>query len=283
MRSITTFILLTLMCPAVAFAQLGSGLELYYTFDNDTLAAGGIVDSSGNNRSASPIDDDGNGEIGLSFSNDVPSQLGSGMSLDARGVTDFLVADEFTGIAGGANRTISAWIKSESVANQHMVEWGTNNPGERFTFRLNNSAGNGTLGGIRTEIQTTFVINDLLAADGEWHHVAVVYDVDDDTPSKDDINLYLDGVIAGSTTTNGNDPLLNTVLNNGVAIAGTNVFSNRSVDGFMDEVAIWSRALAPSEIASLAAGARVPEPSSAMLALLGLLGCLSRNRLRSKK
>ena len=108
--------------------------------------------------------------------------------------------------------------------------------------------------------------------------MAVVFDVDDDTPSKDDINLYVDGALAGATTTNGNDPLLNTVLSNGVAIGGTNVFSNRSVDGYMDEVAIWSRALDASEIASLAAGAKVPEQSTAFLAICGLLFCLSRNR-----
>ncbi|MCA9216047.1 MAG: LamG domain-containing protein [Planctomycetales bacterium] len=271
--TILSLIAATCLSASAVNADLSDGLELYYTFDNDTLASGGIADSSGNGRNGSPVDDDASGAIGLMFSSDVPAQLGSGNSLDLRGITDYLVADSYTGIAGGADRTIALWVKSASVANQHMVEWGTNDAGNRYTFRINNSEANGTLGGIRNEIQTTFVINDIPVSDGEWHHVAVAFDVNDGAPSKNDINLYVDGVLAGATTTNANDPVLDTIPLNPVAIGGTNVFTDRSVDGLMDDVAIWSRALEASEIASLASGAAIiPEPNSAVLILFGCIG-----------
>ena len=266
------------LTPTITFGQLGNDLELYYTFDDDSLSAGGILDRSGNGRNASPDDADPAGDLG--FSADVPAAIGAGKSLDASGVMDFLVADDYTGIAGSQDRTISGWVKSESVAIQHLVEWGTNNPGERFTFRINNNAGNGTLGGLRTEVQSTFVVNDVVIADGAWHHVAVVFE-DDGTPNKDDISLYVDGAIAGLTTTNGNDPVINTVLNNGVAFAGSNVFADRGLDGLMDDVAIWSRALSADEIASVASGAQIPEPTSGLLLAIGLLAMLGIRRRSS--
>ena len=117
-RAAHSVIALLILC-AVSRADLGDGLELYYTFDNDTIAPGGILDSSGNGRNGSPVDDDGNGTLNPMISSDVPSQLGAGSSIDLRGFTDYLVADTYTGVEGGSDRTISLWVKSESVANQH--------------------------------------------------------------------------------------------------------------------------------------------------------------------
>lgn len=269
-----------------ADAALIDDLELYYRFDNDTLTAGGINDLSGIGRNGSPVDEDGGGIV-MGFSGDVPAQIGFGMSLDLTGTTDFLRSDtpSYTGIAGGVNRTIALWIKSNATTNQTMVEWGINNAGERWTFRLNNSASNGTVGGIRTEVQSTYVISDTAVNDNNWHHVAVVFDVAG-TPDKADINLYIDGVLETTTTTNGSNPTINSVLNPEVGIGGSNTFANRSVEGLMDDVAIWSRALSANEIAALANGAPIviPEPSSAVLAMLAasfaLLAGGRRNRRR---
>ena len=226
------------------------------------MTAGGVNDLSGNGRNGSPVDEDGGG-IAMGFSGDVPALIGAGMSLDLTMSADFLRSDtpSYKGIAGGANRTIGLWIKTTGTTNQTMVEWGPNNEGERWTFRLNNSAGNGTVGGIRTEVQSTYVIGGNAVNDNNWHHVAVVFEVAG-TPDKADINLYIDGVLETTTRTNTNNPTINTVLDPDVAVGGSNTFANRSVNGLMDDVAIWSRALSAGEVAALAGGAPIESPSA---------------------
>ena len=56
---------------AVAYGDFSDNLELYYSFDSDTIGAGGISDLSGNSRDGSPRDDDGS----LSISTDVAGAI----------------------------------------------------------------------------------------------------------------------------------------------------------------------------------------------------------------
>ncbi|MCG8455780.1 MAG: LamG domain-containing protein [Holophagales bacterium] len=82
-------------------------------------------------------------------------------------------------------------------------------------------------------------------ADGEWHHVAVT--VDRDHPSG--LVFYVDGVQVGSF-----DPTIRagSLDNDGVLRLGARAFAETAfLDGVLDEVELFHRALAPSEVAAL--------------------------------
>jgi hypothetical protein len=270
-------------------AQIANGLDLYYSFDNDTIAVGGIADISGAGHNGSPFDHDGSGTLDVSFSSDVPAVFGGGSSLELTGA-DLVSSDGFTGQAGSGPRSISMWVKSENTMNQHFAEWGTNTPGNRWTFRMENSAtqgGGSSLGAIRTEIQSDYrtsatgtpVIND-----GQWHHIAHVYAGAADPLAAggtlEDVTMYIDGVALAAYADNTNTPTIDTIPMGDVTIGGSTVFTGRNVIGLIDEVGIWNRALAASEVQSLAAGALVPEPSSIVLLLFALIGLMPGIRRR---
>ncbi|UCD51368.1 MAG: protein kinase [Phycisphaerales bacterium] len=81
--------------------------------------------------------------------------------------------------------------------------------------------------------------------EGVFHHVAGTYD-------GRAMRLYLDGVEAGTCLTVGT---LTTEADNGVE------FGQDNLDGLLDEIQIYSRALSASEIADLARASSVPTPT----------------------
>ena len=117
---------------------------------------------------------------------------------------------------------------------------------------------------------------------GDWYHVALVNDTESGVMS-----LYLDGDLIGSD----NDYDLNLSQGTKVAFGGhtSNTFrTERWFDGMLDDLAIWDRALLPTDISALADGTYefpavyVPEPSTLAMLLFGLLGLAIRNRRRGR-
>jgi hypothetical protein len=258
-----------------ASAALIDNLELYYSFDNDTLTPSGINDLSGNNRTGSPFDNNGNANVGLSFSSNVPAAIGSGNSLQFSAI-DSIRTDAWTGVTGSGARTISMWVQTTSLLNQVFAEWGTNSNGQRFTFRMESAsnqptAGASIIGGVRTEIQgdyrTTAAASPAIN-NGSWHHIATVYNPG--ATQLESVTMYVNGV-AVATTDNTATISLNTVAQFNLGIGGPSSGTGGVYNGLIDEFAVWSRALSPAEISQLAAGATViPEPSSYALLLLAI-------------
>ncbi|MFN3168625.1 MAG: LamG-like jellyroll fold domain-containing protein [Phycisphaeraceae bacterium] len=240
---------------------MSDGLELYYNYEADTTAPGGILDASGNTRNGSGTEDNDfvSGTIDYTFASDVPAALtGSTKALDLSATTDFIVSDTpgYTGIGGTGDRTVATWIKVDptDIGSTTLVEWGENANGNRWSFRINYS-GQGLVGGIRTEVQGGFNITDGAVNDGEWHHVAAVL-VDDGSPDVLEVLMYIDGVLQGSSGS-GDEPI-DTLATSNVVIGNSNKFVDvRQFTGLMDDTAIWSRALSAQEIADLAAGASI--------------------------
>ena len=85
--------------------------------------------------------------------------------------------------------------------------------------------------------------------------------------------IWVDGVLAASG--GGAEALdaFNGIMNIGAGHGNTNSFS-----GSIDEFALWDDALTATEIADLAGGARIPEPSGTLLSLLGLTLLAVRRR-----
>lgn len=160
----------------------------------------------------------------------------NGLHLD--GVDDH-IQTTYTGISGSAARTVEAWIKTSAtaVSNQQVItDWGSMSTGTRFTMNLlwSNS--------IRLEAGGNGLSGTTPVNDGNWHHVAAVYD----PLATNSISLYIDGVleVAGNLTVSINTAST-VALKIGERLDGINNF-----EGTIDEVRIWDVARSATEIAN---------------------------------
>lgn len=165
----------------------------------------------------------------------ITSFLHSQVGLHFDGTDDCLVAAN-AGPVGASNRTIECWIKTNSTATsqQVLVNWGSMATGTRFTF---NTIRNGK---IRIELGGNgFDSNDTIN-DGNWHHVAVVYDHQAALKA----TLYIDGVL--DTARNFT---VSTITTNTVPITiGKRIDNINFFDGEMDEIKIWDIALSTAQL-----------------------------------
>ncbi len=272
---------LALTCLPASGALI-DGLQLHYDFENDTLAAGGINDQSGNTRNGSAIGVV-DGTLGYTFTADVPAALGVGTSIRADGGDEIRVdSPNYAGIIGSGSRSVALWVKIDpgvtSNTNMHMVEWGLNNAAERYSFRREHAQAGSTIGGIRTEIQTDFrtgAAGGPSINDGNWHHVASVYDSSGGT-LLDQVTMYIDGVAIATYIDGGN--VVNFATASATVLIGGSTLVDRRWNGWMDEVAIWDRPLSPTEVSQLAAGASIPEPSGSLMLMFGIATLAVRRR-----
>ncbi|QEE50828.1 T9SS type A sorting domain-containing protein [Flavobacterium alkalisoli] len=164
----------------------------------------------------------------------------SNVGVNFDGVDDF-IQTTYGGVSGSGARTVEGWIrttKNSLPTNQGgqgqsvIADWGTLGTSTRFTFCiLNNNA-------LRLEVQGSAVNGTVAVNDGEWHHVAVVYN----PTAANKIALYLDGVldIEGNVTANTGST---TNFRLGARIDGVNFFQ-----GDMDNVRVWNVARTQAEL-----------------------------------
>ena len=158
--------------------------------------------------------------------------------------TDDHVQTTFNGISGTNARTVEAWIKTTADYNPNnggvqgvIVDWGTMTLGSRFTFNIlwSNS--------IRIEVGGAGLSGTTAVNDGNWHHVAVVYNPSAAYKYK----LYIDGSLE---ITDNISQSMNTT-STGVRI-GRRVDDVKFFEGAIDEVRIWDIALSNADIAAYA-------------------------------
>lgn len=163
-------------------------------------------------------------------------------ALNFDGVDD-VVQTSFTPVSGNNARTVEAWIKTSANCNPNsggtqnvILDWGSFTNGNRSTFNLlwNNS--------IRFEVGGSGLSGSIPVNDGNWHHVAFVYD----PTAPDPIKLFIDG----SLDVSGTIPTpVNTVANTPLRI-GNRIDNAKPFSGEIDEVRIWNVARADSQIAN---------------------------------
>ena len=162
-----------------------------------------------------------------------------GQALNFDGTNDY-VQTTYSGIAGSADRTIEAWIKTTDNFNPSvggsqgvLVDYGTFSTGQRFTFNV--LWGNA----IRLEVGGNGVSGTIAVNDGNWHHVAVVF-----LSTGNTVRLYVDGVLdtQGSLTVAANTGTANNVM------IGRRVDNVNYFNGSIDEVRIWNTAKTQAEI-----------------------------------
>jgi hypothetical protein len=159
-------------------------------------------------------------------------------ALEFDGIDDYVVVPAFDGIGGTLSRTCTAWIKTSRPAGG-IVTWGLPLAGRKWNVAVDGR------GGFGVEVGSGHIISTSLVADGQWHHVAAVFE-NDGTPNVSDIRLYVDGqletpfVIVPQTVDTAD--FENVTL--GAFRSGTDFF----FQGQMDEVRVYTRALTDSEI-----------------------------------
>jgi hypothetical protein len=151
-----------------------------------------------------------------------------------------IVTVNYPGILGNNVRTVEAWIKTSSNYNPNtggvqgvISDWGTFTNSNRSTFNvLFNNA-------IRFEVNGNGVNGTIPVNDGNWHHVAMVYD----PTATLQVSLYVDGIldIAGNLTIPVNT--LSTFVRIGQRVDGLHFFN-----GKIDEYRLWSVALTQAQI-----------------------------------
>ena len=151
-----------------------------------------------------------------------------------------IVTINYPGILGDNPRTVEAWIKTSSNYNPNtggvqgvISDWGTFTNSNRSTFNvLFNNA-------IRFEVNGNGVNGTIPVNDGNWHHVAMVYD----PLATLKVSLYVDGIldVAGNLTIPVNT--LSTYVRIGQRVDGLHFFN-----GKIDEYRLWSVALTQAQI-----------------------------------
>jgi Concanavalin A-like lectin/glucanases superfamily/Secretion system C-terminal sorting domain len=163
-------------------------------------------------------------------------------ALNFDGVDDY-VQTSLPSIQGTAAKTYEAWIRTTANANPNaggtqkaIIDMGSFTTGGRFTMSLlfNN--------GIRIEVGGSGLNSTRPLNDGQWHHVAAVYDP---LSSAASYFLYVDGALDTSG-------VLPTSINtgNGDVVIGRRMDGINRWNGDLDEIRIWSVARTASEIQS---------------------------------
>lgn len=179
-------------------------------------------------------------------------------SLSLNGTTDF-VNTSWQGLGGNVARTVSFWIKVSGAPNNHgIVAWGNSTVnGAKWHIRLNNAAGNGPLGAIRTETQGDFTIGTTPLNDGEWHHVVSVFPGGADELAT--VIHYVDGQAEVAGGNGGSTQPVNTSTTSAPVTVGRR--NQGGVLGYfpgqIDDVRIYDRALTATEVTELS-GATPP-------------------------
>lgn len=185
----------------------------------------------------------------------IPGVKGTALDFDG---DDALYIPDWYGIGGAAERTITAWIRSTDANTHGIVSWGfSGGTGQKYHFRINNNAGNGEDGALRTEIQGSFNIGSTFVRDGEWHFVASTFPVEGGVMT--DVTHYVDGFLEDAKSTNGSGPTL--VLDTtasadlsdqevriGMRVQGD---TDNFYTGAVDEVRIYDRGLTNAEIQAI--------------------------------
>ncbi|MHC4583978.1 MAG: LamG domain-containing protein, partial [Planctomycetota bacterium] len=169
------------------------------------------------------------------------------------------IETNYVGILGQAERTVTAWIKAEPTQNNNavFVGWGLNNPTERYSFRLNASASNGSHWALRLEIQGSYAITQTPLNDGQWHHVAVT---NPEGSSIEQVSFYVDGQLEDGLSGTSGGGVLNTASSSVVLGNSGHAVGGYGFDGAIDDVRIYNKALPEGQIQAVMQGGGTAYP-----------------------
>jgi Concanavalin A-like lectin/glucanases superfamily len=198
----------------------GSGLVGYWKFDDEN---GNVaVDSSGMGNTGTLT----NGPLWTT------GKVGGALSFD--GVDDYVDASDANLPIGNSSATLCAWIRTTQTGEIYYLGWGTRSAGNEIVLgMLDNHMTVESWGG---SDEGNTVVND-----GNWHHVAGVWN------GGSDVTEYVDGVEQTLTSWLGSiDIISSRHLNIGRLINSSYYFN-----GAIDEVRVYNRALSAAEVSAI--------------------------------
>ena len=248
-----------LLTAIMLYAASGARGELIglWSFDGNAL------DSSGKGNH-------GTLQNGAGFSVDTPPLFG-GQSLNVAGGTQHVLVPHHPSLDVTGEITIAAWIKPSMagagwdgiLAKSPSSNGSAANHAGNYELRVENTSRRLTFlyqqGGVN-DTGDAFSV-DAVVNSGAWQHVAV-------TSAAGVATFYVNGAAVGVA-----DPGTATfgAINTNPLYIGSRADLFTVMDGLMDEVGLWNHALSPAEIQQLASGPVIPEPSTLVLAGLGLV------------
>ncbi|MFP4663565.1 MAG: LamG-like jellyroll fold domain-containing protein [Bacteroidales bacterium] len=187
----------------------------------------------------------------------VPCQFYDACNFDSGHALDFDGNDDYVAIenlyydnTNYTEATVEAWIKTSDSGNQIIASFDRS---EYWRLEVNGQAGNGEIG---WDVATDSGIEDLASNtridDGQWHHVAGVFD-------NGDLRIYIDGIL-DATATRGSVMGTGTTrygfISTGSEASSYNgSHSGSAFNGQIDELRIWNIAKTETEIrASMCGG-----------------------------
>lgn len=222
----------TLFFLALTFSlsaqNINSGLIGYFPFN------GNAGDSSGFSNHGTLI-----GAIPIADRN---GNLNSAYNFD--GVNDVIHINSYSNMSPTAAVSIAVWVRTISFNGQPWI-YDRIETNDGYGLRLN------SVGRARLTINggTQEVVSSSVITDGQWHHIAAIYD-----QSVGKLSMYIDGVLE-NTSQYGTSITYSPEPRN--SIGGT-THTGGFFDGDMDELRIYGRALSICEVQALAGVTATP-------------------------
>ncbi|MBI2610307.1 hypothetical protein HYW53_04050 [Candidatus Giovannonibacteria bacterium] len=253
------------------YIGLNNGLVGQWSFDDQDMSVSPnnvfALDRSGNSN---------NGKLKNTATSSVHTQGKIGQALSFDGTDDYVgIADQdsFTFPAGGSGMTVSLWANVRSVANhpslidkyQSPFEWTLNMHGTGVVAGLIYDNAGGSYIGRNAPIPSL----------NTWHHIVMTYD---GGTSSSGVKIYVDGIQTDNTNSQGGVFVTMRNTASTVNIGRSNGGGYGYVNGSIDDVRIYNRALSGEEIKRLykiGATAKINTPIYSNSLQNGLVGSWS--------
>jgi|Napbiome12C3dose_1001474.scaffolds.fasta_scaffold00057_2 hypothetical protein len=226
-------------------AWLSDGLIGYWKMDDAGIDAEGetITDSSGNSHTGTLYGDNGAGDNGSGMNCTAAGQYGTGCQFDA--VDDYVSVTDNASLNPSSEITVSALVKRGAAGSQGMIvgkTGSTTNFAYAMYFWTDNKiyweiSQNGNTSG-----RLAFVTTNTFSSTTQWYNVVGTF-------SSGTVKLYVDGVLQPGTTTGS----ASSIYDDNAALRLGSIVTDQSywLNGTLDEVRIYNRALSPAEVSNL--------------------------------
>ncbi len=152
--------------------------------------------------------------------------------------------DEYN-IAPGESFTFCTWFKLNATPNNQRIMCKRNDSNSGYEIWLNYQ-GKLAVNIKTTDMQDMSYWSNSYANDNDWHFVAFVINTQDETSA-----IYFDGALSAQ---NSGSALAQGVSNNASFVLGSRSILADYMNGLLDEVSLWKKALSASEIQAVMNG-----------------------------